>query len=282
MPEVNGRAGLGGSGLRTGKINAKMATMRFPSPLILFVLLGLAVLIGGCAIREPGPAATGERETVVLIHGLGRSTGAMWFLQQRLEAAGYETFNLEYPSTRLAPEEITALLHEQIHRCCADRKKVHFVGHSLGGLLVRALLGEKRYLNLGRVVLLGSPSRGSALVDWLEKNRLFRELAGPTARRLGTDEQALYRSLPPPDYELGVIAGTRSLNPVGSWLLAGPDDGIVSVKSTRIDGMTDFLQIPADHVLMRYSNKVADEVIHFLRTGRFSEAGVHGESGIEE
>ena len=241
-----------------------MAMLRLWTMTVLLV----ALLATGCT-TAPGNQGKTRGETVVLLHGLGRDTRAMRFLQHRLEEAGYETFNIGYPSTRLPPDEILRLLHDKLQQCCKDKKKVHFVAHSLGGLIVRALLEERPYVNLGRVVLLGTPSQGSALVDWLHDNYLFRVLAGPTAQQIGTGKNSFPRRLPRPDYELGVIAGTHSINPIGSWVLSGPDDGIVSVESTRIEGMTDFMLTPADHVLMRYSNEVADAIISFLETGRF-------------
>jgi len=225
---------------------------------------------GGCSTGA-GHGNEGGRETVVLLHGLGRTSLAMRYLEYRLQEAGYETFNIGYPSTRLASDQLLSLLHTRLVQCCSSRSRVHFVAHSLGGLLVRALLDEKHYLNLGRVVILGTPSQGSELVDWLKENPLFQVLAGPTAQEIGTGRNSLPRRLPPPEYELGVIAGSHSLNPVGSWILEGPDDGIVSVESTRVAGMTDFLLTPTDHVMMRYSNRVADAVIHFLKTGSFHQ-----------
>ena len=151
----------------------------------------LALIAAGCT-TTPGNQGKTRGEAVVLLHGLGRDTRAMRFLQYRLEQAGYETFNMGYPSTRLPPDEILRLLHDQLQQCCKDKKKVHFVAHSLGGLIVRALLEERPYVNLGRVVLLGTPSQGSALVDWLHDNYLFRVLAGPTAQQIGTGRKTLF------------------------------------------------------------------------------------------
>ncbi|WP_457668601.1 esterase/lipase family protein [Thiolapillus sp.] len=248
---------------------SKNGVFQHPANRPALLLLGL--LLTGCAGQSDQIAGgIDQRETVVLLHGLGRSTRAMLYLEYRLEHAGFEVFNIGYPSTTLTPEEIVRLLHDRVRICCAQKKKVNFVAHSLGGIMVRALLGEKRDIHLGRVVLLGTPSQGAELVDWLAGNRLFRVLAGPTALQLGTAADAFPRGLPDPDYELGVIAGDRSINPIGSWVLNGPDDGVVSVKSTRVSGMKDFLLASAGHVLMRYSDEVADAVILFLRTGSFS------------
>ena len=150
---------------------------------LLILLLFSGLLLAGCAGHAPQESIPADqRETVVLLHGLGRSTQAMYYLQYRLEHAGFEVFNIGYPSREKAPEELVRLLHDRVRICCAAKKKVHFVAHSLGGVMVRALLGERREINLGRVVLLGTPNRGTELVDWLADNRLFRVLAGPTAR----------------------------------------------------------------------------------------------------
>lgn len=233
------------------------------------VLLLPVLLAWGCATEPETASSPASRETVVLLHGLGRHPRAMHYLEYRLTRAGFEVFNIGYPSTELPPESLVRLLHDRVQLCCAEKQKVHFVAHSLGGLLVRAMLAEKRPVNLGRVVILGTPNQGAQLVDLLGDTRLFKSLAGPAGGRLGTGEQSFPHSLPTPDYELGVIAGTHSLNPVGSWLLKGPDDGIVSVESTRVAGMKDFMLVNSDHVMMRFSDQVVDAVIQFLRTGYF-------------
>lgn len=240
----------------------------------LVLLLATLLSVGCAGDRSGGNLPQAEREAVVLLHGLGRSTSAMRYLQHRLEKAGYEVFNIGYPSTSLPPDDLLELLRDEVRSCCAKKKKVHFVGHSLGGILIRALLEEQQDVKLGRVVLLGVPNQGAELADWLSDNYLFKKLAGPTGQQLGTGETAWPGGLPAPDYELGVIAGTRSINPVGSWILAGPDDGFVSVESTKVKGMKDFMLTASGHVLMRYSDEVADAVIRFLKTGNFSGAVV--------
>ena len=124
--------------------------------------------------------------------------------------------------------------------------------------------------NLGRVVLLGTPSQGSELVDIYGDSWLIKIL-GPTARVLGTDEDSFPNRNGPPYYPLGIIAGTSSFNPITDDHLPGPDDGLVSVRSTKIDGMTDFLLVDTSHSMLRYNQTVARETIHFLKNGRFSQ-----------
>ncbi|HVN39411.1 MAG TPA: alpha/beta fold hydrolase [Myxococcota bacterium] len=230
-------------------------------------------LLLGCVIASPAtaqePAAAGTTpETVVLVHGLYRSERSMAPLASRLEAAGYAVQNLRYASTRGTPDELEAVLEEQVRQCCADAARVDFVTHSLGGILVRAMLARHAPANLGRVVMLAPPNHGSELVDWLGP---LGFALGPTGRELGTAPTSLPNRLPPPSYSLGVIAGTFSWNPIGSLVLPGASDGTVSVASTRLDGMTDFVALPTSHTFILRSDAAADRVLEFLRAGRFGE-----------
>ena len=193
-------------------------------------------------------------------------------LEQRLGAAGYSVRNLDYPSTELSPVELTALLERELAACCADAPRLHFVTHSLGGVLVRAYLAEHRPENLGRVVMLAPPNHGSELADVLAETTLLRAILGPTAAELGTGAQSLPNRLPAPWFEVGVIAGTRSLSPLGAYVVPGEDDGTVSVASTRLDGMRDFIQVDASHSFIMRSDEVGAQVIEFLRAGRFQPA----------
>ncbi len=146
---------------------------------------------------------------------------------------------------------------------------LHFVGHSLGGILIRAYLAEDSPDRVGRVVMLAPPNHGSELVDALGDSALFRWALGPSGQVLGTDRNSLPNRLPPPAVEVGVIAGTGSVNPIGSLVIPREDDGTVSVSSTRLEGMTDFLVVPSSHAFIMQSEKVAAQVVHFLRHGRF-------------
>jgi len=208
-------------------------------------------------------------ETVVLVHGLYRSERSMTPLASRLEAAGYTVHSLRYASTQGTPDELEAQLEQQVAQCCADASRVDFVTHSLGGILVRGMLARHAPANLGRVVMLAPPNHGSELVDWLGPS--FAWALGPTGRELGTASTSLPNRLPPASYSLGVIAGTFSWNPIGSLVLPGQSDGTVSVASTRLDGMTDFVALPTSHTFILRSDAAADRVLEFLRAGRFGQ-----------
>mgnify|MGYP001815765475 CR=1 FL=1 len=243
---------------------------------ILLILLAIGVLAGGYYLVRIMPILTTDNagaDRVVLLHGLGRSEMSMLLIQSALTEAGFDVFNIGYPSTDLLPGELLATVSAEIDDCCANRPEtVHFVGHSLGGLLIRDYLGASLPSNLGRVVLLGTPNKGSELAnaelpDALQSSLL--EMAGPTARALGTGPDDYPASLPAPNYSIGVIAGTRDTTLANKWLPL-PNDGLVSVDSASIDGMTDFIEFDVNHWELRTDPAVARQVSEFLLNGTFA------------
>lgn len=232
------------------------------------LLAVLAVTLVACD-THPVP---GEGESVVLVHGLGRSPASMALLAQRLKWAGYQVENVGYESLTAPFPEQVATLAAAVEACCTESPRVHFVGHSLGGLVIRRYLAEDGHPRLGRVVLLTPPSRGSHFVEWLGDVPAAVDALGPVGSALGTDSTDLPATLPPPDYEMGIIAGTRSVHPIGPLAIPGPDDGILSVEQTRVEGAS-LLVIPRTHFLIMNSRHTASAVIRFLRTGSFEEAG---------
>lgn len=216
----------------------------------------------------PSTATAAPRETVVMLHGLGRNRSSVWLLADRVEAAGYDVQRVGYKSLHDAPTDILANVRAQIDACCAQRDApVHFVGHSLGGLLVRAYLAESRVKKLGHVVLIGSPNQGTPVVDDY-RDRWWMKFAGPTANALGTNAGSFPKSLPPPDYPLGVIAG-KVERVIDFPRIEGDDDGLVPVEATRVQGMRDFVVIDTGHAMLRYNEQAARQVISFLKFGQF-------------
>lgn len=233
----------------------------------LLIALGIA---NAAASAESPPAAEDQatQDTVVLLHGLWRSRTAMWLMSHRLENAGFQVQNIGYDSTHETPEQILNSVASQIDACCkALPHTVHFVGHSLGGLIIRAYLADNAVRQQGRVVLIGTPNKGTPLVDVFQDS-WWLALAGPTARALGTGPDSFPKSLPPPEYPVGVIAGL-SENGLAQHLLADSSDGMVPVESTKLVGMVDFILVESGHSSMRYSEEVARQTISFLRRGRF-------------
>lgn len=230
-------------------------------------LLAAGTLAWLAACAKPAPDA----ETVVVVHGLGRTSASMSILAARLNESGYRVVEFDYPSTSESLEQLTGRLGKELDRCCSrETEGVHFVTHSMGGILVWAYLSERPAPHRGRVVMLSPPARGSEVVDALSGTPLLEPLLGPAGARLGTDSAGAWHGLPPAGFELGVITGDRSLNPLTSWIIPGPDDGQVGVEAARAEGATDFLVLPATHTFIMNRGDVAEEVVHFLRHGTFT------------
>jgi triacylglycerol esterase/lipase EstA (alpha/beta hydrolase family) len=212
-----------------------------------------------------------EKEYVVLLHGLARSARSMQKLAARLTSEGYAVVNINYPSTRHPIAYLAEdLLGDKLSAVAAKATTVHFVTHSMGGILVRHYLARHRLLNLGRVVMLSPPNQGSEVVDALRDNALFRWLHGPAGQELGTDPMSVPGQLGPVDFDLGVITGNRVIEPWFASMIPGASDGKVSIESARLEGMRDFLVMPYSHTFIMQRDAVMEQVVCFLRTGRFN------------
>jgi len=209
------------------------------------------------------------REHVVMLHGLARTSGSMEALEESLSREGYEVLNVDYSSRKLNIPEIAGAVREEIISKTRGAEKIHFVAHSMGAIIVRYIQKYDPLPNIGRVVMLSPPNHGSEVVDFLGNTWPFKFVNGPAGRQLGTDEKGIFRGLGRVDFETGVITGDRSINWINSLIIPGKDDGKVSVESSKVEGMKDFLVVHASHTFIMNDKTAITKCISFLKTGHF-------------
>jgi triacylglycerol lipase len=212
---------------------------------------------------------TKQDEWVILLHGIMRSPRSMNSVEHYLKNRGYRVINFGYPSTEESIETIAALLNEEITSIPDEGKTVNFVTHSMGSIVVRYYLAHYHIENLGRVVMIAPPNRGSIIVSYLKSWPPYRWFFGEAGQELARTPESLPNILPAPPCEFGIIAGgignSFGFNP----LIPGDDDGTVGVDETRLPGETDFIQIKGQHSTLLMQMSVIDNVVAFLEEGRF-------------
>ncbi|MDA0679431.1 MAG: alpha/beta fold hydrolase [Proteobacteria bacterium] len=238
------------------------------------VLVATVVLsLGACSDAVPVVQVHAD-ECVVLLHGLARTSSSMERMKSFLENSGYQVANIDYPSRDYKVEELAPMAVEEGLRQCRAKigiNRVHFVTHSLGGILVRYYFSQNEVETLGRVVMLAPPNQGSAAADELQEWPGFEWLNGPAGYQLGKGEDSIPLQLGIPTFEFAVIAGDESIDPVTSAVLENPDDGRVSVADTYLDGMRDFRLVSTSHAFIMQNSDVFELIESFLETGKFLE-----------
>jgi len=240
-------------------------------PMKKFFFTRLAPLLIVFIFSLQSGAAIEASECVVLLHGLARTERSLLTLERHLRNIGFHVVNVGYPSRK---ENIQTLALSAIKNACnqcsnVGAVKIHFVTHSMGGILVRYYLEHNDIPHLGRVVMLSPPNQGSEAVDIFKDTQIFKWLNGPAGQQLGTDDTSLPKTLAAPRYEVGIITGDWTINPILSLLIPGKDDGKVSVESAKLEGMKDFLVVPEAHTFIMYDDEVLRQVTFFLQYGKF-------------
>ena len=213
---------------------------------------------------------TNGKDFVYILHGLGQGKWSMKLLALRLEKAGFIIKRIGYKSINQTPQDLLHNVTKQINSSLPDSSyTVHFVGHSLGGLMIRTYLDSNNVANLGRVVLIGTPNRGTPLVDKYRDSWLMK-LLGPMPRALGTNENSFPNSIGIPYYPVGIIAGKMEIIN-NEKIIPDQDDGIVPLESTKLEQMTDIIIIKTNHAFLSKSRTVSEQTVAFLRNGYFKK-----------
>ncbi len=256
--------------------NARKVKQNFYYPTAFFALIFLLFLPETCRSDTHNRQKNyGENhECVMLIHGMGRTARSMNNLAKALENQGYRTLNLVYSSRKKTVEQIVADEFQRGLEICQSGKPraIHFVSHSLGGIIVRAAFQVEIPENLGKVVMLSPPNQGSEVTDRLKNRYFYRFIFGKAGQQLGTDKKSLPLQLGPATYPVGIITGNRySLFDYSfSKLIPGKDDGKVSIQRAKLEGMKDFLIVNESHPFIMNSSFVIDQVLFFLDQGTFN------------
>jgi triacylglycerol lipase len=207
--------------------------------------------------------------TVVLLHGLGRTPLSMTAMALAARRRGYRVINWHYASKRLSIAENAEAFAREVAPRLQGSPRVHFITHSLGGIIVRRFLASHRLPNLGRVVMLAPPNGGSEVADVVQRWQVLAACVEPV-RELGTGAGSVPLALPAASFPVGVIAGSRSHIPLfARWMNYAPNDGVVAVERTKLAGMSDFVVLPRTHTFLPWSPDAIRQTFGFLEKGRF-------------
>jgi hypothetical protein len=217
--------------------------------------------------------AEAKKECVIVLHGMGRTKNSMNRIEKSLVKDNYNVWNESYPSRS---ENIEKLAVEHIEKGLAFCNKakaetIHFVTHSLGGIMVRYYLQEHKIDNLGKIVMLSPPNKGSEVADFLKDVYVYKLAMGPAGQQLGTDSNSLPKSMRSIEANVGIITGNKTLDPWFSPLIPGADDGKVSVESAKLEEMSDFMVVESTHAFIMRNALVIDQIKYFLKHGIFKK-----------
>ena len=208
--------------------------------------------------------------TVILLHGIGRTSRSMNRLAKALAQADYHVLNIDYPGRKKTVKELVSFVYQQIQTLPSTYPKpLHFVAHSMGNLIIRELLARYDFPAVGYIVMIAPPNQGSEVADFLKNYLLYQHFYGPAGQEL-TTEKAQTNPFAHLQYPFGVIAGNRNILPLTGLLFSQDHDGLVSVPSTKLKSMQDHITLPCSHAFIMQNQKTITQVLHFLQLGQFN------------
>jgi hypothetical protein len=202
-------------------------------------------------------------QCVIFVHGLGRTSQSLEYMKREFNKEGYQVVNKDYPSTSYKVEKLSSTYIPKWLGICKGSDKIHFVTHSLGGIMVRYYLKTFGLPeNLGNVLMMGPPNHGSELVDNI--GSISGPFLGPANAQLGTGKDSLPNTLGPANFSVGIIAGNKTANPLTHIFFDKENDGKVTVESSKLEGMADHIVLPVTHTFMMESPEVLKQAQSFI------------------
>jgi pimeloyl-ACP methyl ester carboxylesterase len=221
--------------------------------------------------------AVGSDHHIIFLHGFLKKSYELFPASVYFRFKGYKTHCISYKTHGNAIENIADSVWQKMHKrgLIGASDTVHFVAHSMGGLVVHALIKKYNPANLGRVVMWGTPLQGTILADYVDGRRwlghMFRKLGGQAGQQLMHRYNDPERQIPV-NYDLGIIAGNSARGYIFSEKYLGPKgthDGIVPLESTWREGVKERLVLPVSHTAMLISPQVYQQTLRFLKNGHF-------------
>lgn len=247
------------------------------SKFLLFSLFIVSIIFSNVVYAENNIETSSiQKEYVIVLHGVARSSSSMEKIARIIaeKEPNFEVHNIDYDSTNYSFDELVDILHKDLSKIITNKEiKVNFVAYSMGALITRYYIQKYRPKNLGRVVMLAPPNQGSEAADFFKDNILFKKIFGKAGQRMGTKKDSIVYELDDVDFELGIIAGDRSVDPISSLVIQGADDGKVAIEKTKVNGMKEHLVLHTSHTFIIYNNNAIDQTIYFLKNGNFNSAG---------
>jgi hypothetical protein len=222
-------------------------------------------------------------KAVIVLHGICGTRSHMSSICQFLETnGGYEVFNVAYPTTQKEIAEHAKTLAQIIDNLDGI-EELNFVGHSMGNLVIRHYLNDldiaeksrpagelpKKHPKFNRFVMLAPPNHGSGLAKYFADNLIYKSVTGDSGQQLGQDWAKIESHLGTPDFEFGIIAGGKGDEKGYNPIIAGDNDGVIGVETTKLDGAKEFVVIPAVHPFLQSNFLAMKYTLHFLKEGTF-------------
>ncbi len=216
-----------------------------------------------------------SKQHIVLLHGITKTAKNMKNIEQFFSALGYTVHNFTYPSMKFSIEDIVLdTIEPKIKEISKEAETLHFVTHSMGGIVLRQYLQTCKLSNIGKIVMLAPPNQGSEVTDFFKNLRIYKWIYGPAGQQLGTakSDKAICVKLKDTGHNIGIIAGNWSFEFWFHWLFNKQEhDGKVSISSTKLKNMADHITVKLSHRNIVKSQYVCKLILRFLKNGNFKD-----------